>query len=330
MHVLITGGTGFIGSRLALRCLEEGYAVKVLRQVNNDPEAENRKNLEAHGAEVVLESVTNSERLFSVVHGIDVVFHLAAAQHEANVPDQHFWDVNVTGTRHLLEASAQAGVTRFVHGSTIGVYGATLDGVIDEQSPIQPDNIYGRTKLEGEKLVLSFQEQLPVVIVRISETYGPGDQRLLKLFKAIQKNLFFMIGNGTNRHHLIYIDDLIDGFFLAAHATDAEGNIFVLAGKEAITTNEMVAIIAEQLGTRIRKFRAPLTPFMILATLLEKGLRPVGIQPPLHRRRMDFFKKSFVLSHEKSSKVLGFAPKVGFKAGVVKTAAWYTDMGYLA
>ena len=223
MRVLITGGTGFIGSRLALRCLATGHTVKVVGQQNTAAEAANSKDLVAQGVDVMLASVTDRDCMDSAVQGVDVVYHLAAAQHEANVPDQHFWDVNVTGTRNLLDASAQAGVKRFVHGSTIGVYGGALTGIIDEESPLAPDNIYGRTKREGEQLVLSYQDRLPVVVVRIPETYGPGDYRLLKLFRAIHKRLFFMIGSGRNLHHLIYIDDLIAGLALAATAAQAPG-----------------------------------------------------------------------------------------------------------
>ncbi|MBE9547078.1 MAG: NAD(P)-dependent oxidoreductase [Proteobacteria bacterium] len=329
MNVFISGGTGFIGSRLALKCLEKGDSVKVLGQENNPAEAENKQLIEAKGAEVILASVTDRERLFELLQGIDLVYHLAAAQHEANVPDQVFWDVNVTGTKNILEASVSAGVKRFVHGSTIGVYGSTLEGNVDEQSPLKPDNIYGITKLEGEKLVLSFRQKLPVVIIRISETYGPGDRRLLKLFKAIKKNLFFMIGNGENIHHLIYVDDLIQGLFLAATTKEAVGNVFVLAGKEPLTTTEMVRAIAQELGTSIPKFRAPLFPFIFLAIMMEKVLRPLGIQPPLHRRRMDFFKKSFLFSQEKSLKTLGFVAQFSFPRGVSETAQWYTQMGYL-
>ena len=330
MRVLITGGTGFIGSRLALRCLAEGHDVAVLGQENTDAEAANRQPLEAQGADVITASVTDRERLFAVMQGIELVYHLAAAQHEANVPDQHFWDVNVTGTQHLLDASVKAGVKRFIHGSTIGVYGSASSGVIDEQSPLQPDNIYGETKLEGEKCVLRQQDQLPVVIVRISETYGPGDYRLLKLFKAIQKRVFFMIGNGQNVHHLIYIDDLVEGLTLAATVAGAVGETFVLAGKETLTTDEMVRTIAAQLGTPISRWRAPLPLLQAVATVLEKSLQPLGIQPPLHRRRLDFFRKSFVISPDKSAQLLGFAPQWRFQDGVRATAQWYTEMGYLS
>lgn len=328
MKVLITGGTGFIGSRLALRCVEKGYSVRVLGQENTPAESENRKLVEEKGAEVILTSVTDRESIFELLKGVDIVFHLAAAQHEMNIPDQRFWDVNVTGTKNMLEGSVNTGLKRFVHGSTIGVYGS-LEGVIDEQSRCEPDNIYGVTKLEGEKLALSFKEKLPVVVVRISETYGPGDRRLLKLFKAINKNVFFMIGDGKNVHHLIYVDDLIDGFLLAATADQALGKVFVVSGKEPVTTNDMIATIAEQLGKNSPKFRVPLSPVLMAATIFEKLLRPVGVQPPIHRRRMDFFKKSFTFSQERASNVLGFVPKVSFKQGVFETVNSYKKMGHL-
>ena len=329
MKIGITGGTGFIGSRLAIKSLEQGHSVELLGQVNNAAELENQQMLKDRGINVTLGSVTERERLFGLVQGCDIVFHLAAAQYEANVPDQHFWDVNVEGTRNVLKVSVEAKIKRFVHGSTIGVYGSALAGEIDEASSISPDNIYGVTKYEGERLALSFADKIPISIVRISETYGTGDRRLLKLFKAIKKNVFFMIGKGDNKHQLIYVDDLIEGMYLAATAEQAVGEIFVLAGKEVLSTQEMVDSIAKELGTSIRRSHAPLGPFLITATIMEKTLRPLGIQPPLHRRRLDFFRKSFFFSQDKALKILGFQPKTGFAEGVAETARWYKEQGYL-
>jgi nucleoside-diphosphate-sugar epimerase len=329
VNVLITGGTGFIGSRLGLRCLTDGHSVRILGQENTAAESSNRKLLEEKGARIRLASVTRKELLPELLEGIDVVYHLAAAQHEVNVPDERFREVNVQGTANLLEAGVAAGVRRFVHGSTIGVYGQGMEGRIDENSPLQPDNIYGKTKLEGENIVLSFKDRLPVVILRIPETYGPGDRKLLKLFKAIRKGVFFMIGDGKNLHHLIHIDDLIDAFSLAAERPDAIGNIFVVAGEEPVTTNEMVAVIAERMGTRIPGFHVPLSPLMLLANLMETACQPFGIKPPIYPRRMDFFRKNFAYSLEKSKNILGFQPKISFREGISSTADWYSSMNLL-
>ncbi len=321
--VLITGGTGFIGSRLALHCLQRGDRVRIYGRLNTPAERANADTLKSGGAEIILGSMTEKARVVEAAEGSEVVFHLAAAQHEANVPDQVFWDVNLRGTQTVLAASAAVGVKRFVHGSTIGVYGSALGGVIDEDSPLRPDNIYGITKLAGERAVMAYRDRLPVVAIRISETYGPGDRRLLKLFRGVQKGTFFIIGSGDNIHHLIYIQDLIDGLLLAAENENAAGGLFVLAGKEPLTTREMVRSVARVLDRRLPRLQAPMLPFMMAAAAMELTLRPLGIQPPLHRRRMDFFRKSFLFSRRKSAEILGFVPQVAFDEGAARTADWY-------
>jgi nucleoside-diphosphate-sugar epimerase len=329
MNVLITGGTGFIGSRLALRCLERGDGVRVLGQQNTPAEGSNRELIAKRGAVVSLGSVTDNPDLPGLFRDVDVVFHLAATQHEMNVPDQRFWDVNVTGTQNVLDAAVAAGVSRVIHGSTIGVYGVPTT-VIDEDTPCEPDNIYGVTKLEGEKLALSYRDRITVVVVRIPEVYGPGDRRLIKLFRPISKNKFFIIGRGDNLHHLIFIDDLIDGFLQAAEHDGAANRLFLLAGREPVSTKEMVATIAEQFGVKPPRMHAPMLPFLVLATLMETGLRPLGIQPPLHRRRLDFFRKSFSLSAENAHQAFGFDPRTDFAEGARQTAEYYRENGDLS
>jgi nucleoside-diphosphate-sugar epimerase len=330
MNVLITGGTGFIGSRLAQRCLEKGYEVSILgREDANDAEIQNRTFLDNLGINVVLGSVTDRKRMFELTIDMNIVFHLAAAQHEMNVPDELFRSVNVEGTRNVLDASIAAGVERFIHGSSIGVYDRSVTSIVDESTPLKPDNIYGVTKAEGEEVVRACYDQIPCTIVRISETYGPGDRRLLKLFSGIRKGVFFVIGNGENIHQLIYVDDLVDGFLLAAKEPAAIGETFILAGSERLTTNDMVKATAEAVGAQQKKWRAPLWPFMLIATILEVTLRPLGIQPPLHRRRMDFFTKSFQISTAKAADVMGFSAATSFTEGTKQTAAWYRSNSLL-
>lgn len=328
MNVLVTGGTGFIGSRLALHCAGRADRVRVLAQENTEAEAANRDALEAGGVELHLGSVTDSGTVERALDGIDVVFHLAATQHEMNVPDEKFRNVNVEGTRNVLAAAERAGARRVVHGSTIGVYGRPT-GVLDEDSPVEPDNIYGVTKLEGERLALSANDRVPVVAIRIPEVYGPGDRRLLKLFRAIGKGAFFMIGSGRNLHHLIYVDDLVAGLLAAAESPDTPGELFVLAGPEPVSSNRMARAVADALGVRPPRLRVPLWPFAVLATVLEVTLRPIGVQPPLHRRRLDFFRKSFELSTRKAQETFGFAPGVGFEEGARRTAEWYRNQELL-
>jgi dihydroflavonol-4-reductase len=327
--VLVTGGTGFIGSTLARSCLAQGDEVRILGQANTPAESENLQRLREESFKIVEGSVVDENTVQNAVEGVDVVYHLAAAQHEAGKSDQHFYDVNVVGTGNILNASCVARVKRFVHGSTIGVYQAG-SGTVRDDSPAVPDNIYGRTKLEAERVVASFREKLPVVTIRISETYGPGDHRLLKLFRGIQKGKYFHIGRSNNLHHPVYVDDLVAALRLAAEKDQACSQTMVVPGFEALTTREMVTKIAKVLGVKPPGVTVPLWPLWTIATLMEWTLRPIGIQPPLHRRRMHFFTKSFEFSGDKARSLLEYQPRVSFDEGAKRTAEWYRKAGLFA
>ena len=113
---------------------------------------------------------------------------------------------------------------------------------------------------------------------------------------------------------------------LAASLSDkAAGEIVLLAGKEVVTTDEMIDAIASTLDQSVGGFQVPVFPFLVVAVARETTLSPLGIQPPIHRRRMDFFRKSFLFSLDKSSNVLGFNPKTGFTQGAQQTAQWYKE-----
>jgi nucleoside-diphosphate-sugar epimerase len=261
--------------------------------------------------------------------GVNVVYHLAAAQHEANVPDQYYHDINVEGTRNVLAAAVDARVGRVVHGSTIGVYGIGRDGPVTDDSPLEPDNIYGVTKLAGERVVREYARRLPVSIVRISETYGPSDWRLLKLFRGLARGRFAMLGRGDNLHHPIYVDDLVEGLRRAAESPRTSESAMVLAGPDAVTTRQMVGAISAALERPAPRLRLPLAPLLFAASVSEMTLRPLGIQPPLHPRRMNFFVKSFQFSCAEARKTIDFNPKIPFGVGVGFVAQWYREQGLL-
>ncbi|MGH8324608.1 MAG: NAD-dependent epimerase/dehydratase family protein, partial [Steroidobacteraceae bacterium] len=142
-HVLITGASGFIGCRLAQLAAVAGYRVTGLTAVNSDVERMRCKTLAAAGVPVVSAPLDDLGKIEQALQGQEVIIHLAAAQHEAHQPESYFHRVNVDGTRDLLELAAKARVRRFVHGSTIGVYGSVANGVLNETSPLAPDNPYG-------------------------------------------------------------------------------------------------------------------------------------------------------------------------------------------
>jgi nucleoside-diphosphate-sugar epimerase len=153
--------------------------------------------------------------------------------------------------------------------------------------------------------------------------------RLLKLFRGIRKGRFPILGNGENLHQLIYVDDLSRGLLAACTAPAAHKQTVVLAGSEKITTNEMVAAVREAVDSRKSVLRAPMWPFVLAAFAFESTFSPLGLKPPLHRRRLDFFRKSFSFSTAQAEKLLDFKPQVGFRAGARNTAQWYQANGLL-
>jgi dihydroflavonol-4-reductase len=328
-RLFITGGSGFIGSRLARLALERGHSVTVVTAVNNPTEHARCAALKKEGINVLEAPLEDSFALARALVGHEAVIHLAAAQHEAHAPETHFHQVNVEGTRRLLELAARAGVTRFVHGSTIGVYGWAARRILDEQSTLAPDNPYGRTKAVAESVVRAFESPMERCIIRISETYGPGDMRLLKLFRGVQSGRYVTVGRGNNEHQLIYVDDLARGLLQATSAPGLNNETIVLAGSERVTTNAMVSAISSAVAQRRRLFHAPMWPFIAAAYVLEKTMTPLGLKPPLHRRRLDFFKKSFRFSTAKAEKLLEFRATTNFIEGASRTADWYRANGFL-
>ena len=331
MKILITGGSGFIGSRLALHARAAGHAVVATGRTQSvpGPEAENIQELAEAGIEIRGIDMTDRAGLAAVAAGCDVVFHLAATQHEMNVPDSVFLGINVGGTRELIDVCIEAGVGRFVYGSTIGVHGEGYAGVIDENTPTNPGNIYDRSKTEAETIAREHADRIDMSIVRIGETYGPADRRLLKLFRGIQRRRFFHLGPSQNLHQPIYIDDLIEGLWMAATREEALGQTMLMAGPQALSTVAMVDAISRAVDVPRLRVRAPLSLFMTAAFCMEKTLRPLGIQPPLHRRRMNFFTLNWEFSMEHPKRLLGYEPKIEFEQGAQKTGDWYRERGLI-
>ncbi len=325
-QVLVTGGTGFTGGHLCRRLVSEGYGVRVLVRENSPSQA-----LKALGVELVTGDLDNPTSLTLAVSGIDTVYHLAALFRPENVTRQDFWRTNVEGTRHLIEASVKAGVNRFVHCSTVGVHGEIKNPPAIEETPYAPGDDYQCSKTEGEKVALKYMRegQIPMVIFRPGGIFGPGDLRFLKLFRAIKNRRFLMLGSGEVLYQLIYIDDLVEGILRCGTYDNAPGNVYILTGTEPITLNHFVQEIADVVEAPFPKWRLPVMPVYWLGYLCELICKPFGINPPLYRRRVDFFRKTRSFDTSKARQQLSFIPATELKKALQITADWYKQHGYL-
>jgi nucleoside-diphosphate-sugar epimerase len=196
---------------------------------------------------------------------------------------------------------------------------------------LRPGDIYQETKLEGERTAREAAERtgLPVTIARPSGIYGPGDRRLLKLFRGVARRRFVVLGSGNIFYHLTYIDDLVDGFRLCGEVPAAANRTYILAGGDVTTLNELIQLIATEARVAPPALKLPVWPFWVAGAACEAVCVPLGIEPPIYRRRVDFFTKSRAFDISRAREELGYAPQVNLREGIRRTLTWYKERGWL-
>ena len=322
----LTGASGYTGGRLLAALRGRGDDVAVLVRSKSLSES-----LRARASAIVEGDLADAAAVDRLVAGSDAVLHVAAVYRTAGHPDAYYREVNVLGSERLLQAAARHGVRRFVHTSTVGVHGHVARPPADETAPHAPGDVYQQTKAEAEALALRFHRArgLPVVVVRPAAIYGPGDRRHLKLFRAIARGYYAIVGPGSAYYHPVYIDDLAAGFLLALARPDLAGEAFILAGPRYLSQAELASLVARSTGGRVLPVRIPAAPLRWAGALCEALCVPLGVEPPLHRRRVEFWTKSRAFSIEKARRLLGYAPRVDVEEGLARTADWYRRAGWL-
>jgi nucleoside-diphosphate-sugar epimerase len=325
MQVLVTGATGFTGGRLAVALAKQGNKVRAMVRKGSDT-----SYLTGHDIELFEGDITDQDAVDRAVNGCEKIYHIAACFRTAGHPDSYYHDVNYSGAQYILDAAKKHNCERVAHCSTIGVHGSVKDIPSDETAPYAPCDIYQRTKLAGEKLARERQKAgQPVSIFRPAGIYGPGDMRLLKLFKTIHTRKFRMVGPGKVNFHMVYIDDLVDGIILCGDKQEALGETFILCGPKYVALSDLVQLVADAVGVKPPRGHIPLAPVYAAAVLCEALCIPLRIEPPLHRRRVGFFTKNRSFTHAKAQKALGYEPKFSTADGVKATAEWYFQNGHL-
>jgi nucleoside-diphosphate-sugar epimerase len=325
-RVLVTGAAGFTGVSLASSLAAAGYRVRGLVRNRDQPV------LEQAGVQTVVGDIRDPAVLREALQGVDTVYHLAAVFRRAGVPDSEYREVHVDATRQLIELSAAAGARRVMHCSTVGVHGSVSDDApATEDAPFQPGDIYQMTKLEGEQTAVDTAERagVPLTVVRPGPIYGPGDRRLLKLIGGVARRRFTLLGNGSPRFQMVFIDDLTEGFRQAAESQEAVGRTYIMAGNEAPTLNELVREIARIARVDSPRFRLPVWPFWVAGAICEAVCIPFRIEPPIYRRRVKFFTSNRWFDTSRARAELGFAPKVSLRDGIRRTLDSYRQLGWV-
>ncbi|NIS75872.1 MAG: NAD-dependent epimerase/dehydratase family protein [Deltaproteobacteria bacterium] len=318
--ILITGAGGFIGFHLGNNLAARGYET-VGVDLHYPSESYGAEN---SGFRHLTGDFRNEKLMEEALRDVDVVFHLASAHLQVSLNDADYWDINVHNIRPFMDLSQKMGVKRFVHVSSVGIYGNLKRWPADEVAPFEPQSIYGETKLAGELEAQRFGQEMnfPVVIIRPAWVYGPGCPRTLKIYRALRKGRFIMIGRGNNLRHPIYISDLLDAFLLSMELESAIGEVFIIAGERAITTRELVDDFCRVLGVPRPKVQIPYAVGVAIATCSEKLSGIFKVEPPISMRTLEFFDTNNAFDISKARKTLGFDPKVSFEEGLKHTGDW--------
>jgi dihydroflavonol-4-reductase len=317
--IAITGGSGFIGSHLVNFMKDKGFRARVLI---------NKTDLKRDDIEKFYGSINNEQVIKKILEGVNIVFHLASALGNRIISNEEFLNINKNGTETLLKIAVEQGVEKVVHFSSAGVYGKSSGLIpLKEDNILNPIDIYEKSKLEGEKIALSYTDKLNISIIRPGWAYGEGDRRTFKLIKQINSGLFFIVGKGNKLQSPIYIDDLIEAVYEIA-SKGGNGEIYN-AGGTSIPIKIMVNQIAKSLKKKILPLKMPLFLIYPPAFLLEKLFSFFNKEAPLTTSKLAFFIRGKPLNSDKLNNELNIKPETSFSEGIKKAIKWYKKMNWL-
>jgi len=341
---LVTGAPGWLGTRLVESLVRGLPEVPALAQPLQRAEIRCLVRAGADTTELAalpgvvcvpgdLSSPDTLQRFVKGGHGA-TLFHCAGVIHPSRLSE--FEVVNAAGTRHLLDAAAQAGVRRFIHVSSNSPFGANPDRehLFTEDAPYRPYMGYGRSKMEGEQAVwqASAAGRLETVIVRAPWFYGPGQPpRQTQFFTMIRKGGFPLVGDGGNRRSMAYVDNLCQGLLLCEGADAATGQAFWIADERPYSMNEIIEtvenVMERDFGIAVTRKRLRLPSVASdLARMADGMLQSVG----LYNQKVHVLSEmnlTIACSVEKAQQRLGYHPTVSLEEGMRRSLAWMLARG---
>jgi len=323
--VLVTGGSGFIGSTLVRALVHAGYHVRVLSRSSTVLKRLKDRRVTVHKGDLTI-----AESLKGIAEGIGIVCHLAGVLGETCPNQTYYHRLHVQGTTNLLKECANHPIEKLIHCSTTGVLGPVNEGIADESHPYNPSNVYEATKAEGEKVVLKFaqEKKLPVTVLRPGMVYGPGDMHHLGLYWSIKKGYFFLINSGKSYLDPVFVEDVAHAFLKAVQNAHTSGEVYTIAGPKPVTVCELAQTIASALGHPRNFPNVPKGVALALAQILFCLSRLIPFEPPLTTNRVKFLTESRACSIKKAREQLSYEP-IGLEEGIIRTVSWYKAHGYL-
>ncbi|MFP4085198.1 MAG: NAD-dependent epimerase/dehydratase family protein [Desulfobacteraceae bacterium] len=324
MNILISGGTGFIGSHLLSRFLGEGNRCRCLvRRTKNLPAVFNNDNVELFKGDV--DDVNSLE---NIGEKIDVAYHLAGAGHVAAVSRKHSktaFDVNVKGTRNFIETCALTGVKRIIHFSSTAAMGLIRAPKIDETMPCRPTTPYQMSKYKGEQIAIEAGNKLgiEVVVLRPCMVYGPGGKgEFFKFCRLIKNGIFPRIGMGKNLTPIVYVEDVVQAAVNALYK-GKRGQVFLIASARSHPMVEIHKLICEALDVRRFYPYVPVWLAYLVAFFMEQIAIRTGKPPTVSRMNIISVATGRVFDIRRAMQSLSYKPNMGLRLGITETVSYF-------
>jgi nucleoside-diphosphate-sugar epimerase len=316
--VLVTGAGGFIGSHLAGRLASLGNDVLAIDVRERPP------RLKSERVNYQRIDIRNKARIKEFLENVKIVYHLASVHLEVRANEEQFEDVNIRAVKDLVVASAEAGVKRFIHTSSVGIYGDVKNPPATENSPVNPVIPYDRTKLAGERVALQTANAigLDLVVLRPAWVYGPGCPRTEKILRTLEKRRFFYIGKATNLRHPIFIEEMIEAYIKTASGPSSlSGKSYIIAGPKFMPLREMIKTMAEAINVPEPSLTIPKNIGFGLGLSAELIFGIAGKEPPFSRRSLMFFEHNNAFDTSAARNDFGFNPLIDLEEGLRRTLA---------
>lgn len=329
--LLVTGGTGLVGSHFLEAAVQRGLKTRSLVRATADTEF-----LKTLGCELIEGDLANSESIQQAVDGATVIVHCAAKVGDWG-PIEGYREVNVRGLENLISASRTGGhLKRFVQISSLGVYPARDHYGTDETEPVNTVGIdgYTLTKVEAELLLKSEMEEhgFPAVVLRPGFIYGPRDRTVLpRIFERLKKKQFAFLGSGESLMNNTFVGNLVDAIFLAIEQEDCLGGCFNISDDRLVSKKEFISTIAEKAEFPQPTKHVPMPVARFLARVMEGTWKLLGKReaPLLSNARIKFLGLNLDYSIAKAKRELQYAPQVDFQDGMKQTIDWFREQGQL-
>jgi nucleoside-diphosphate-sugar epimerase len=326
MKTLVTGATGFIGSHLVDRLLGHGDTVRALVRPSSDV-----AYLQERDVELVSGDITDPASLAAAVAGVDVVYHTAAMVSDWG-PWRDFETVTIEGTRNVLEAAAGAGVPRFLHVSTDGVYAHRYLGKrMTEETPLETRfawwDYYRRSKLAAERLAWRYHAdgRLAVTAVRPGVVLGERDRATQPgVVTFLRSKSAAYLGSGRNRLPCVYAGDVAALCRLGASEEKAAGQVYNAVSHEVVTQRKLLAAIAEESAAELPKRALPLTVLYVIALGMELAsvLGGQRSRPSMSRFGLTMIGQDYQEDASKAKRELGWEATTPMREAVRRAAEW--------